>query len=1642
MSSESVEQAGQDKSEKSGGVHFEGGRVKIHGPVIGGDVGQIVYGLSEQEVVAFIESYRKDYQHKFWDGRFPYLGLNVFQTEDAPFFFGREELVAELLDRVRETRFIVISGPSGSGKSSLARAGLFFALREGRNEASDKWFMATMSPKANPIKQLARAIAQQTGTPEAGDYFLRHAAGNPQALHESVESMAGMGDDPRRRFVLLVDQFEEIFTETSKEEERAVFIQMLTEAADIVDGRVTVIISLRSDFLSNCASYPELLAQINKSNQFQMVGSMNPRELARAITLPALEVGADIQPDLVRQIISEMKGEPGALPLMSFALQDLFAAEKSAKGQPVNLSRREYLDRGGINSALQRHADAVFASFSEDEKDVAKNVFRRLVNVADDRADTRRTAEFGELLPANADPRTADMVAAVVTKLAQPGVRLVTTSADQLDEYLEDAKPTVTIAHEKLIEAWPWLQKLVEENREVIALERQIRADAVEWSAARDAGYLYREGRLVQVEERLEALKPNLDALSLEFIRASLDQRKREIEEDEAQQRRELEAARALAAEAQAREKAEIEARNAAEAQREAEEGARREAETAAANLRRRAYYLLGALIAAAVLAAAALLFYRNATINERAAEENLRQVQIKEAEAVAAQATAEAEAIRTRSQALVVASQLWLDSDPMKSLLLAVEASRLADTRNAFQSINQALLKLPDLALSLDTGPIREAMWLEDGTHFIFVTEDNSAQIWDALNYQMELEIDANVWDEIAGEKGLHSIELNKDRKLALTFADEAAAVWDLSSGEMVHELRQSCDLRAVSWNADESRILTICQDGPSQVWDAHSGRLAYELAEGQADKWCDDGTCILGFGPRPEILSEAAEVTAYQWDADSGDVLLSNSLAHRYMHFYTWRSDGTRVRTESDEIDKVWDGITGEFLYNLPADPRRTFRPQWNLDGSRILDLDSDGEFNVWDANTGTLVYSEVSPTDRYWDVHWSEDGSKIITLTEGNNLDHTQILQADNGAVMVSFQIPDIRDFSTKISWNPEATRLITAQDEKLLLWDFTRPLAIGLRTEDALSYVIDGDSYGDFRSGSSRFSWSDDGLILATVGYDKLVRMWDDVKGHIIKKFLIDESVNHLALNGNGSRLLTINHVNQTKVWDTSLGVMICELPPMIYFDRIKFNFVESQVEIRTADNTWELWDTESCAKIYTRDYHDGSSDITWTARGRRLLEVGESFVERPTSESLWNGNNDRFVTFTAEGILEIRRADDSQVVASDKGDYSDFTPLAWNPDKSMFAVEDFFNTIKVWDVDNGVLLPFTLEHPSFLIGPPLWSEDSQYIVTNTEKGANIWNAVDGSLVHFLPHLFSSEPSSTDPLVSWNEQMTRFLTQEHGEHMTLWDDSGNALYSIDQKRKSLWSADKRRILTLGMDGKARVIDAETGEISHLLTLDSEITDINWFAADQYILTGSTEDLVHVWESRDGSRLYSMEVVGWATDYIEWYEDKNRSLYVGYDQVFVWDSDNGDLLVAVTNDGPVNFSEVIADGRNLLLIGENWIRIYDLESGDLLLTLEERDQEIVDARWKEDDQRLTIVTSSGLVWQYQYWAEGIQLRNAACQSATRNLTWTEWQTYFPGQPYRCTCSNLSPQLTSMAAADFVELQSCSLSEEWNRD
>ncbi|MEU2224968.1 hypothetical protein [Streptomyces sp. NPDC018347] len=376
----------------------------------------------------------------------PYRGLARFEPDDAAVFFGRDQLVDDLVELVRAHRCAVVLGPSGSGKSSLLRAGLIPRLRTTTDTALRPAALRVLTPGAHPVRTHADRL-RPTGDP---------------------------GDT-----LVLVDQFEEVFTLCPDPRERARFTDLLLAARE-PGSRLRVVLGMRADFYGRCLEHPELARVLRDAAV--PVPVMDREELREAVVKPAVARGLTVERALTAQLVEEVAGEPGGLPLLSHALLETW---RRRSGRTLTL--RAYEAAGGVRGAIAQTAEDLYAGLSDGQARLVRRVLLRLIAPGEGTADTCRPVERAELRTHG--PHSADAVDTVLERLAR--ARLVTLDGD-----------TVHLAHEALITAWPRLRGWIEEDRHRLRILRRLTEAAEAWhELGREPGALYRGTRLAEAAE-------------------------------------------------------------------------------------------------------------------------------------------------------------------------------------------------------------------------------------------------------------------------------------------------------------------------------------------------------------------------------------------------------------------------------------------------------------------------------------------------------------------------------------------------------------------------------------------------------------------------------------------------------------------------------------------------------------------------------------------------------------------------------------------------------------------------------------------------------------------------------------------------------------------------------------------------------------------------------------------------------------------------------------------------------------------------------------------------------------------------------------------------------------------------------------
>ncbi len=1156
-------------------------------------------------------------------GEPPYKGLNYFDEDDADLFFGREALTARLVTRVNEclsdtseqARFLAIIGASGSGKSSILRAGLIPALRRNQIPGAPAFgspFDGTrylITPTAHPLEALAIALTRKDELLKATTELVDEMARDPRSLHLAACRSAQNHNAPH--LLLVVDQFEELFSLCHDETQRQAFIDNLLYAATS-PGPSMVVVSLRADFYAHCAPYENLRRVLSQSQEY--IGAMNTAELRRAIEEPAFIGGWELEPGLVDLLLREVGNEPGALPLLSHALLETWQRRRGRR-----LTLAGYAESGGVHGAIARTAETTFNQLASEQQVIARYIFLRLTELGEGTQDTRRRASLTELI---LNPQDAPLVQTVLKRLTD--ARLITVSRESAE-----------VAHEALIREWGTLLGWLNENREGLRLHRQLTQAAQEWDKLdREPELLYRGARLAQALEMAEAHPSELNPLEQAFLEASQADQIAQQAAETARQQRELEAAQALT---------DAQRQRAAAEQRRAEEQTR-----AASRLRRRAVYLALALSASTLLLLAALWLGQLANRNAQAAQ---------------------AQARLASSRELAAAAVSNLQIDPERSVLLAMQSLSTADTLEARNSLHRAL---PELHI-LRTIPAHlqspGVVYSPDGTRLASMGIEGVAKIWDVASGKLLLELPSDqaevgwgiaynpdgkrvatvwnsqlvVWDAESGQRDftfpgdLSGGTVNRasfspdNKRVAVANLDGTPRVWDLDSGIQVFALsghEQLCD--AIAFSPDGTQLATGDQGGTVKIWDAASGQELLSFGSGGLIH-------NLAYSPDGARLAAANEDgTLTVWDPTKGQETLSLPRMSG-LYSVAFMPDGKRVVTaHQDGTTKIWDAVSGQLLLTLAGHVSTVVDVTSSPDGKLIATAGYDGTIRQWDPSPGREVRTLVAHTDQAYGVRYSPDGSHLATvgmdgyariwdartgqlaleLAPGSPL--TSLAYSPDGKLLAAggvdgmvfawnldtgkpiIQVAGHQGMVPGVAFSPDGTRLVShSWDATAKVWEVSTGREIASFSGHTLGFGMD-------------IAFSPDGRMVYGGSADSYGRQWEADTGQQVAEYYADgREIYGLAVSPDGRLLALGLHDGEIAVWDTQQNAKILSLTGHAGLNaRLAFSQDGTRLASANFDGLAKVWDVQSGQELFTL-YGNTSNvfGVAFNPDGSRLATAG-------------------------------------------------------------------------------------------------------------------------------------------------------------------------------------------------------------------------------------------------------------------------------------------------------------------------------------------------------------------------------------------------------------------------------------------------
>ncbi|HEU5472703.1 MAG TPA: helix-turn-helix domain-containing protein [Actinophytocola sp.] len=1120
------------------------------------------------------------------DAPVPYRGLESFQPEHAQWFHGRDKLARVLVERVAHQwphgGPVIVVGPSGSGKSSLLRAGLIpaFCGCESPVAGVPSWQAVLFTPGAHPTAELDGQLARVSG------------------------------DDVG--LLIVVDQFEELFTLCSSYAERRAFLTALSDAQR--SSRATlVVLGLRADFYPHASRYPELVDALQDAQV--LVGPMSKSELRHAIVEPARTARIDVDEGLVELLLRELEPsphgspesahEPGALPLLSHALHATW--QRARRG---TMTIVDYTATGGISGAIAYTADAVFDSLTEAQQPVARRLLLRLVHLGDRVADTRRHVPYTEILPEGTNDEAAAVSEVLDTFVEQ---RLITADTE-----------TVNITHEALLTAWPRLRGWIDADRAGLRIHGQLAQDAKTWREAdRDVSALYRGGRLITTQEW--ATDPDhrrdLNPLEREFLDASIHQ---QDTEQRAQRRRTRQLRRLVAA------------------------------------------------LTALVLIAAGLTTYvfrqRATAITERdmaisrqvAGEANrLRDHDVALAKqlAVAAYAispTPEARGSLLDATANTSATRIVGPEGAMQALAVTPNGQLMA-TGGTDKTVRLWRLGHRSRATPLGTpltGPtetVFTASFSPDAHLLAAAGGDRTVRLWNITNPTAPVPLNPLP----AAGNTIYSIAFSPDgRMLAAGSADNQIHLWNLTNPTVpvsMGSLSGFTDyVQTVGFSTDGATLAAGSADGTVRLWDTSSGIRAEPLGAaltGPARK-----VFSVAFSPDGHTLAAgSADKNVYLWNIARRDAPkpLGDPLtgATSWINAIAFSPDGqTLAAGSSDASVRLWDLATRTTSLKLPH-PSPVTALSYTTDGMTLATGATDGVARLWtipgpiitdSADTifnaifgpdGKTLITGSGATDakfRLWDITDIQRPTRLgpprENPIESNRAVGSTALTPDgrtlaSGGVDGRVQLWNIEDpehatplgpplpgptaQSQFVTFSPNGRLLAASGDEHTVwLWDITN------RTHPGPPTAITGPSNNNLT-----LAFSPDSQTLAAGSLDKTVWLWDITNptspSHLATLTGPVNFIYSVAFSPDGHTLAASSADKTVRFWDITNRAHPTPLGPILtgpsnYIYNISFRPDGRMLAASAADQTIWLWDIT--------DFHQPEHLATLTVAGSAVNSV--------------------------------------------------------------------------------------------------------------------------------------------------------------------------------------------------------------------------------------------------------------------------------------------------------------------------------------------------------------------------------------------------------------------------------------------------
>ena len=1134
-------------------------------------------------------------------GECPYRGLAAFREADAPLFFGREVFSQRVQACLQSyPAFTVILGPSGSGKSSVVYAGLLPGLKQ-----ADQWLIAEMRPGSDPFQALNGALQSlpQLDLPEAG-LINQVGAGKGKNPFDLTGRVAQLGE--RSKTVLLIlDQFEELYTLCPDIETRHNFLSELLQAVEVRtnygDRRCLILLTLRADFMGQALSYRPFADALQDA--CLLMGPMNREELMDAIQKPAEIQGVRFESGLVARLLDDVGEEPGNLPLLEFALTLLWE-----QGENGVLTHAAYEKIGRVQGALANYAEIVYNLLSVQDQERARSVFLQLVQPGDGTEDTRRVARRAEF---------SEVQWSLIQHLADR--RLVVTGRDQAgNEYVE-------VAHEALIHSWGRFQEWMQADRGYRAWQERLRWNLRQWERSdQDEGALLRGLPLIEAENWLAERGNELNLAEQRYIQASseLKQRRQRAVDLRRKWLVSVLASGLLIAlllvffiwqqRQESRRQASIGLASQAVAELQGSDPER------------------AVLLALEALENYPYTWQAEKALGEAISEGRLRQILVHDDFVNTAEWSADGTKILTGSSDGT--ARIWEASTGNELLRISAGAPafvRWSPDEKSILAVNVAenILKVwdiesrsvritlrdADIAGAIQINPEQWLPWSPDSSRFLTYNKTGMIKIWDAETGRVLSVLDSSLSQGADSPttpedltKLMHSF-LTDENDQALwspdgeTIAASSQALnqvilWSVESGQVLYAIPGDFEDQRIflaSWSPSGDRFAARGMGGV-KVYDRLSGELQLSLSTPGTiiyrAIWSPDGSFLLSSG-----LDDG---TARLWNADSGDeVMRMPNLV--FAAGSDWSAGGEYLAVGgSDGLVHVWELAKDRQIRALSGTQPRITLVKFSPNGDQLLAVGDDNLVQIYDLSEA--VISLRFETHNISGPVWTPDGGRIAM-----GLDRTKVKVWDAASGDELVTLAGHQDYLWLVEWSPTGDRLATASnDQTVIIWDaqtWTQEM------------VFKGHAGPVFWS-----AWSPDGSRIASSSQSEVI-VWDSHSGEEILTFSDHAGLVFVCLwSPDGGRILSVGSNGEALIWDATSGDILHHLfPEDFQIDILAAAWARDGrfVYIQSADAAIRVFDSSTGREqLEFVTPWSTASKISVSPNGTRLLKGGDGGVK--------------------------------------------------------------------------------------------------------------------------------------------------------------------------------------------------------------------------------------------------------------------------------------------------------------------------------------------------------------------------------------------------------------------------------------------